>query len=233
MTKMTQKQIDEMNSIEWFHSIKLSEEVTTPGTDNFSILNIIDLPENLSGKTVLDIGAWDGFYSFECEKRGAKKVLATDDFVWSYGEEGIYNKGFDFAHEILNSKVEKRQLSIESLRDNPIEQFDIVLMLGVLYHAPDPLGYLRAAFQHTREMLILETHVDLLELPYPAIAYYSGKSLADDPTNFWGPNTAAVVGMLKDVGFKDVIVCPSMLKNEIDFHGRKAIQARQAFHAYK
>jgi tRNA (mo5U34)-methyltransferase len=233
MTTLTQKDIDEMNSINWFHSIKLSEEVTTPGKDNFSIFNIIDLPEDLSGKTVLDIGAWDGFYSFECEKRGAERVLATDEFVWKTWTGGTADRGFDFAHRILGSKVEKRKASVEYLRDNKIGEFDIVLMLGVLYHAPDPLGYLKAAFNHTREMLILETHVDLVELPYPAIAYYNGKSLADDPTNYWGPNEAAVVGMLKDVGFKDVKICPSKIQHQVDFHGRSAIHGRQAFHAYK
>jgi tRNA (mo5U34)-methyltransferase len=29
------------------------------------------IPENLTGKRVLDIGAWDGWFSFEMERRGA------------------------------------------------------------------------------------------------------------------------------------------------------------------
>jgi tRNA (mo5U34)-methyltransferase len=221
MAKLTQKDIEEMNSIEWFHRIKLSEEVTTPSAKrNDLILGELNLPEDLTGKTVLDIGAWDGYFSFECERRGAKEVLATDEYVWSTWKDGTFDKGFDFAHRILESNVKKLQVSVESLRDKPIGKFDIVLMLGVLYHAIDPLGYLRAAFEHTKEMLILETHVNLNDLPYPAIAYYPGGALADDPTNYWGPNHLAVVGMLKDVGFTQVKTFPQ--SND-----------RQVFHAFR
>lgn len=46
--------------------------------DNLETLKRLELSDDLSGKRVLDIGAWDGFYSFECEKRGAK-VLAIDN----------------------------------------------------------------------------------------------------------------------------------------------------------
>lgn len=218
---INQEDIAEINSVNWFHTIELAEGLFTKGSDNNTILSRINLPDDLSGKTVLDIATWDGFYAFECEKRGADRVLATDDFVWKLWNDGYTgDKGFNLAHRILKSKVEKLQVSIESLRDNPIEKFDIVIMLGVLYHAPDPLGYLRAAFQHTKEMFILETHVNLNDLPYPAIAYYPGTALMGDPTNYWGPNAAAVVGMLRDVGFKDVKVFDQ-------------VDDRQVFHAFR
>lgn len=72
-----------VNEIEWFHSIDLGNGVFTLGKDNTSEkLKTLNLPSDLSGMSVLDIGAWDGFFSFECEKRGAKSVLATDSFCW-------------------------------------------------------------------------------------------------------------------------------------------------------
>jgi len=40
-----------------------------------------DLPD-LAGKSVLDIGAFDGFYSFESERRGAARVTALDYHSW-------------------------------------------------------------------------------------------------------------------------------------------------------
>lgn len=41
----------------------------------------LDLPD-MTGKSVLDIGAWDGFFSFECERRGARAVTALDFHSW-------------------------------------------------------------------------------------------------------------------------------------------------------
>lgn len=60
----------EVAAIRWFHRIDLGNGVTTPGADDTPLkLKHLQLPESLSGKTVLDIGAWDGFFSFEVEKQ--------------------------------------------------------------------------------------------------------------------------------------------------------------------
>src|SRR5262244_2154854 len=64
-------------------------------------LRLLQIPDDLSGKTVLDIGAWDGFFSFEFERRGAKRVLAIDTFAWDRG--GL--ECFLFAREHFKSKV--------------------------------------------------------------------------------------------------------------------------------
>jgi tRNA (mo5U34)-methyltransferase len=74
----------------WFHSIDLGYGVVTPGaktTEHLaSELEALRLPD-LRGRTVLDIGAWDGFYSFEAERRGAARVVALDHFVWSWNRD--------------------------------------------------------------------------------------------------------------------------------------------------
>ena len=76
--------IQRMNEIDWFHSIPLKDVIITPGRDySMSKLKQVCLPEDLSGKSVLDIGAWDGFFSFQAEKNGAERVLATDHYCWS------------------------------------------------------------------------------------------------------------------------------------------------------
>ena len=63
----------------WFHKIEVAPGIFTPGVqDSIGLLGHIKLPEDLTGKRVLDIGARDGLYSFECEKRGAKEVIALD-----------------------------------------------------------------------------------------------------------------------------------------------------------
>jgi len=69
----------------WWHSIDLGHGVTTPGRKSTEQLRAelaaLDLP-SLSGKTVLDVGAWDGYFAFEAERRGAARVVALDHFVW-------------------------------------------------------------------------------------------------------------------------------------------------------
>lgn len=45
--------------------------------------------------------------------------------------------------------------------------FDVVLFLGVLYHAPDPLGYLRNVRRVTGDVAVIETAVDLLDVAVP------------------------------------------------------------------
>src|SRR5260370_36951962 len=70
----------------WFHSIDVGQGVTTPGKKTVEALRdelqSLRLPD-MKGKTVLDIGAFDGFYSFEAERHGASAVTALDHYVWS------------------------------------------------------------------------------------------------------------------------------------------------------
>ena len=76
--------LQRIKEIKWFHSIPLRDGIVTPGVDNsMDKLGQVCLPQDLTGKTVLDIGAWDGFFSFQAEKNGAERVLATDHFCWS------------------------------------------------------------------------------------------------------------------------------------------------------
>jgi tRNA (mo5U34)-methyltransferase len=194
---------DELNTIKWFHRIDLGDGLTTPGTDDTPLkLRQIRLPADLSGKTVLDVGAWDGFFSFECERRGARRVVALDGGVWRV--DSIGKAGFEFARKALNSKVEDVELDVSQISPERLGQFDLVLFLGVLYHLPDPVGsFLKVASVAAKDMII-ETHVDLMEIDTPAIAFYPFEECAQDPTNWCGPNRAAVQAMCRLAGFKRI-----------------------------
>ena len=53
----------EVENIKWWHKIDLGNGVITPGRDNTpEKLKRMGMSQNLSGKSVLDIGAWDGFF---------------------------------------------------------------------------------------------------------------------------------------------------------------------------
>jgi tRNA (mo5U34)-methyltransferase len=192
----------EVDAIQWFHTIDLGQGVVTPGAQDprTQTLPRLGLPQDLSGKTVLDVGAWDGFFSFEAERRGAKRVLATDSHAWHDG--GWCNKrGFELARRALGSRVEDFDIDVMELSPDRIGTFDVVLFLGVLYHLRHPLLALEKVFSVTAGHLILETVTDLVWTRYPVMRFYPGNELAGDASNWFGPNPAAVLGMLKAAGF--------------------------------
>lgn len=160
---------------EWYHSIELAPGVVTPGRAPLEIwkrtLRTLQLPD-LRGKSVLDIGAYDGFFSFAVEKLGAARVVALDDHVWSTDmiaylkewresqESGIAlpppresrhwrpeelpgRRPFDAAHSLFNSRVEPIFGNFMTMDLSELGRFDVVLFLGILYHMEEPLPAMR------------------------------------------------------------------------------------------
>ena len=195
----------EVAAISWWHTIDLGNGVVTPGIDKTrEKIEQLKLPADLTGKSVIDIGAWNGGLSFECERRGAARVLATDWYCWNAGTNTEGRKGFDIARRALGSRVEDLEIKVEDISPETVGMFDVVLFLGVLYHAEDPLGYLRRVRSICKGSAVIETAVDLLDYPRPALAFYEGGALNNDPTNFFGPNQLAVEAMCREVGFRKV-----------------------------
>ena len=239
----------EVESLKWYHTIDLGQGIVTWGVDNSpERLARVALPRDLSGRSVLDIGAWDGFFSFEAERRSASRVVAADYYAWhgtGWGT-GQGKAGFQLARTALNSRVEDVDIDVMDLTPERVGAFDVVLFLGVLYHLPNPLLALQRVASVTSGLLILETVVDMVGLSRPAAAFYPDRELNDDPTNWWGPNHAAVVGMLRSVGFDRVdVITPA---RSAAFRAAKALkhwltgknslgpafrQDRAVFHAYK
>jgi tRNA (mo5U34)-methyltransferase len=215
----------EVSKVNWYHSIPLGDGVVTPGVDDTpSRLSKIHMPDDLSGKTVLDVGAWDGFFSFEAERRGASRVLATDSFSWS-GEGWGTKDGFELARRTLGSRVEDRELDVLDLSPDSVGVFDVVFFLGVLYHMKHPLLALERVSSVTRELLIMSTFVDATWTRRPAAAFYPRAEANSDPTNWWGPNPGAVVAMLETAGFTrvDVVDGPTPLGSRLKVGVRRRL----------
>lgn len=218
-----QKEVDRVKH--WRHTITLPGGVVTPGNQKTVEGGYcFGIPKNLQGKRVLDIGCSDGFYSFECERRGAVYVLAVDDFSSVYVDAPA---GFHVAHEILQSKVEFRECNFMTLTPQDVGQFDVVLFLGVLYHLRHPLLALEHLAELCKEQLIIETLVappmnsildraffSLMALlcksrrrQYPVdfqgkyMEFYEGEEVNHDPTNWWAPSIECLKAMLRSCGF--------------------------------
>jgi tRNA (mo5U34)-methyltransferase len=197
---------ERVSRIKWYHTMPLPYGIVTEGSEAcVSRWPRLGLPDRLDGLSVLDVGAWDGFFSFEAERRGAKRVLATDHFSWNGGGWGT-KQGFELARAVLGSRVEDREIDVLDLSEATVGAFDIVLFLNVLYHLPNPLLGLERVASVTKDLLVLETFVDLLDTPVPAAAYFPGGRMWGFETTWWAPNLLALEAMLADVGFRSIDV---------------------------
>jgi tRNA (mo5U34)-methyltransferase len=178
----------------WWHSIDLGDGVVTPGAKSRAWLEAelarLELGD-LHGKSVLDIGAYDGFYSFAAERLGAERVVAFDQYVWSADMPGYMRyrdeqmaaglavepvealpefwrpdelpgrRPFDLAHEALGSRVEVVVGDLLDYDLGKLGTFDVVLYLGVLYHVRHPLLALERLASVTRGTAIIETQAEV------------------------------------------------------------------------
>ena len=179
----------------WHHKFEIFPGVVTPGSyDPNFLLDKMQLPDDLTGKRVLDIGVSDGFFSLQMAKRGAS-VTAID-----------YRNKTDHGYHVMETlnpnTIDYRLMNVYDLSRETMGSFDIVVFFGVLYHLPDMMRALHAIRQCCRGVIYLESHSENAFCPDIAAArYYRDSTLAGDHTNFWAPNRLCVLDMLHDAGF--------------------------------
>jgi SAM-dependent methyltransferase len=186
--------------------IDFGDGITSPGATKLHVLNAqadIYFRAGVADLSVIDVGCWDGFNSFEAKRRGAARVLATDHFAWSDKCWGS-RESFELARANLGLAVEVMDIDLPEIIPATVGHFDLVLFCGVLYHLRDPLGALERISEICSRTLVVESHLDALEIERPSMIFYPTNELANDPTNWWGPNPACVTSMLKDLGFPTV-----------------------------
>jgi len=204
---------------QWFHNLDLRGVQTAPDHflgdypqakwQRFSAA----IPEDLTGKSVLDVGCNAGFYSLQMKRRGAARVVAIDT-------DEQYLAQARFAAKVSNAEIEFRNLSVYRVADLR-EQFDLVLFMGVLYHLRHPLLALELLHEHAvGDLLVTQSLLrgskEVANLPgdfpfsetdtfadeaFPRM-YFVEKRFANDPTNWWIPNRACFEAMLRSTGFE-------------------------------
>src|SRR4029079_12221339 len=230
----------DISRYDWFHTVDFGNGVTTKGHCSAAALKAkADCyfgvpPKGVSpeGKSVLDIGCWDGYFSLEALRRGASRVLATDHFVW-HGEWG--REPFELVRSRLAPELEAKDIDVYDISPATVGTFDIVLFTGVFYHTRHPLAALEGAASVCTDTLVLETVLDATKLHRPAMVFYPGAELKQDPTSWWGPNRLCVEAMLRDVGFKRIAFTPTPIPRKwtiFDWFKRNpALTPRGVFHA--
>ena len=202
----------------WFHNLRIHGVQTAP--DHFlgdypsfkwaKFQNA--LPDDLQGCSVLDIGCNAGFYSLEMKRRNAGRVVAIDS-------DPHYLRQAEFAAQQAGVDIELRQMSVYDVAALG-EKFDLVIFMGVLYHLRHPLLALDLLHEHVvggrmlfqcmqrgeNEIAALQgdydfTNAGIFDQPgYPKL-YFVEDRYANDPTNWFIPNKAAVEAMLRSAGF--------------------------------
>lgn len=198
----TPQQLAEMNRHHWFHAIDLGSVQTSgrfpPGRpQNQTLFSVFDFVNDIdvNGMDCLDIGATDGLVSFGLERRGARKVLATDR---------VEGKGFKTVHSILESKVELLQpVEISDLYSVlGSRRFDLIVCAGVIYHMLNPFE----AFMVCRTLLkpngllIVESAMSFAH-DLPALILNSEAEESMENSTYWTATPRAMVGMMKLVSF--------------------------------
>lgn len=189
----------------WWHSFELPDGARIDGMNSLESqkdrVSRFPIPEDLRGKRVLDIGAWDGWFTFEMERRGAE-VMAVDN--WD-------NPRFHEIHRLLGSRADYRQLDMYDLTPERIGRFDIVLFMGVLYHLKHPLLALERVCALTTGMaavdsfVLREEHVPGMDADTrPIMAFYETDEFAGQTDNWVGPSLACLLAFCRTAGFARV-----------------------------
>src|SRR3546814_251081 len=224
----------------WFHNLHLPDGTETapdhPLGDfpSFQWQQVArHLPEDLSGWTALDIGCTAGFSSFELAKRGAMVTgIAIDPAYlrpaqWAVQEYGLDDRVCFEKRPVYGFARGRRR-------------FDLGLFMGVFYHLRYPLLALDTVARLKPRLMVFQTlttgsdavspaaaaDVDyatrerLEESGWPKMAFIE-RTFCKDPTNWWVPNHAAGVALLRSAGFKitaqpghEIYFCESPTKTE-------------------
>lgn len=208
----------------WYHRIELPGGVVTPGL-NPVYPPAYRVPERLDGLRVLDVGAWDGYWTFEALKRGARQVVAIDDFSDYLGhlrpEDRKAWQTFDFCREALGydeQRCTRHELSVYDLRPETFGSFDMVFFFGTLYHLRHPLlalDRLSAAcvpggrvFVETTILNDYSPYLGGLGKGYPddrqvVAEFYPTNEYAGNVTNWWNPTLRCLMAMVWAAGFTE------------------------------
>ena len=178
-TPAPKKQTKQMPA-NWWHSITLPDGTTTPGVHNYdTATGDRYLFPDVTGKTVLDIGTFDGYWAARAVKNGAKSVHAIDRHILPTAE---------YISDLFNFKyTQEDDMNAPALA--ALGQFDVVLFYGVVYHLWNPVqGIMNAAVcVKPGGLLLIESACNQINTPADAVKFNPHTHDGDD-TNYFMPS---------------------------------------------
>jgi tRNA (mo5U34)-methyltransferase len=233
----------------WYHRIELPGGVVTPGWAPMSAA-AYHIPADLTGKRVLDVGAWDGYWTFEALKRGAKQAVAIDDFSDFLGRLKQSDRRawdtFDLCREAFGyceDRCQRHEMTVYDISEERLGRFDVVFFFGTIYHLRHPLLALDKLSAVCDSEIFVESAVLDDYSPYRGgpgkgysggqmvMEFYPGSEYGSNATNWWAPTVHCLAHMLLAAGFKHaegwkLTDTPQHLSQCRGFaHGRKQMPA--------
>tara|TARA_B100000378_G_scaffold21566_1_gene16755 strand:- start:51 stop:1013 length:963 start_codon:yes stop_codon:yes gene_type:complete len=210
------KHLEQNNT--WYHTMNINgiQTKNTRTSSQYQMWISQVIPDDLTGKNILDVGCADGFYSFLCEQRNANRILAIDyegfdiQKKMSESEKEININNFELHKKFLDSKVEYRNLDVYDI-DLINETFDFVLFFGVYYHLENLISALKKIYSVVNDSIFLAGHI--LESENPIMYYYDTSQTRDNP-NWFSPIVASpqcLINIAKGIcGFKNAELVDTM-----------------------
>jgi tRNA (mo5U34)-methyltransferase len=188
----------------WYHSFELPDGTRIEGFNQIGWLREryarFPIPADLTGRRVLDIGAWDGWFSFEAERHGADVTSIDCVEVANFLE----------VRKKLASQVSYRIVDFYELPEAQLGVFDFVFCLGVLYHLKHPLLALEIVCALTTDTAIVESFVIDPDTwqdhrnDVPSMEFYETDELGNQLDNWIGPSVSCLMAMCRAAGFARV-----------------------------
>jgi tRNA (mo5U34)-methyltransferase len=188
----------------WWHSFELPDGSILEGKCDLSGLKarlaVFPLPADLTGKRVLDVGTWDGWFAFELAKRGAE-VVAID--TWD-------NPRFREMRRLLEleAQVDYRLMNVYDVSPESLGRFDVVMFMGVLYHLKHPLLGLERVCSVTRNLacvdsfVLREPHTPNLEFEGRLVMeFFETDEFGGQTDNWVAPSTSCLAAFCRTAGF--------------------------------
>jgi tRNA (mo5U34)-methyltransferase len=202
---------ERIGEIDWYHTQELAPGLVTTGMfDLRPLVGEYGIPADLSGKRVLDVGTFEGFWAFELERRGAEVVAVDIDDLgkldWPRhlrpAETGEpRGEGFELARRALGSRVERVTMTVYDITPERLGTFDLVFCGSVMIHVRDPV----LALEHMADvcagrLIIAEEHSRKLALA----PFNSAEFRGDSPwMTWWIPSAKTWLAVIRTAGFLD------------------------------
>jgi len=157
---------------------------------------ILPVLPDLENKVIADIGCNNGYYMFRMASHRPKMVVGFEPYLQHY-----------FAFQLLNSMAGCTNLAVELLGVEHLhlfsQGFDVVFLLGILYHRSSPVEVLRdiRAAMKPGATLIVESQGIAGELP---VALFPEERYAKVPGTYFVPTPSCLQNMVRRAGFEQL-----------------------------
>ena len=151
----------------------------------------------LKNRTVLDVGCGSGYHMWRMLGQGASRVIGIDP------TQLFFIQFQAIKHFIPRNDIHFLPLGIEEMQ--PLNAFDTVFSMGVLYHRKDPIQFLNQLKHQLRKggELVLET---LVVDGDEQTVLMAGERYAQMRNAWFLPSTKALAVWLERVGFENIRV---------------------------